>query len=138
MALNKAAWDAALTDVGARLVALEAVRASFQALIDEGTGQALAVIQANVGPQLAALEASITTAQAGITTAQGIVNQLITDGVASSIVTFSPPAGMTSTNVQAAIAELFGDLFTYETASATSLKSGRAALRLRANIMGMV
>jgi hypothetical protein len=63
MPLTKATWDAALTSVGARLRAAEAIRADFQALIDGGTSQALAMIIANVGPQITALAAEVAAAQ---------------------------------------------------------------------------
>lgn len=62
MRLNPAAWNAALVSVGVRLRAIEAQRTDLQALIDAGTDQALAVIQANVAPQLAAINATIDVA----------------------------------------------------------------------------
>jgi hypothetical protein len=70
MVLNKAAWDAAIVNIGVRLRAREALEASFAALIAQGTGQALAVIQANVGPQLAATQATVNGLNAQIAAAQ--------------------------------------------------------------------
>lgn len=74
MPLNKAAWDAAFADpangLGPRVRAIEAQRADLQALIDAGTGQALAVIQANVAPQLAATQTTVDGLNAQIHAAQ--------------------------------------------------------------------
>ena len=127
MPLNKAAWDAALTDVGARLRAAEAIRADFSALIASGTGEALTVIAANVGPTLATLEASITTAQAAITTALGQVDTLMT-GVNAAAVPFTPTGSIASTNVQAAIAEVAS-----EAATAIAAKADSSALAAKAD-----
>jgi len=107
MNLGKAAWDAALTDIGARLRAAEAIRADFQALIAAGTGQALQVIQANVGPQLAALQAEIAAAQAALITAQGKIDALINSTtIEASAVTFAPTGTIAATTVQGALAEV--------------------------------
>ena len=123
MTLTKAAWDAALTDVGARLRAAEAIRASFQALIDAGTGQALAVIQTNVGPQLAALQAEIAAAQAAIITAQGQVANLLSGNMPADHVIFTPTGTIASGTVQGAIAEVASDA-----AAAIAAKADASAL----------
>lgn len=134
MPLSKAAWDAALTDVGARLVALEAVEASFDALIAEGTAGALSIISTNVGPQLAALVASIATEQSAVTavqgqliTAQNALTTILAGTLPATSVIFAPTGPLTSTTTQAAIAEV-----------STDLQAAILQLRLRANIMSTV
>ncbi len=87
MRLNKAAWDAALVSVGARLRALEAVKASFEALIALGTGQALEVIQANVAPQLSALRQALAGLESEIAQAQDQIHDIIIGSVPASAVT---------------------------------------------------
>lgn len=82
--LDLAFWNAALNSVGARLRAAEAVRATFEDLIAEGTDDALAVINANVSPQLSALNSAIAAAQ---TTVAALEDQiaLLTGGGGGSI-----------------------------------------------------
>ncbi|HWW46541.1 MAG TPA: hypothetical protein VNZ94_01725 [Xanthobacteraceae bacterium] len=81
MPLNKAAWDAFAVSCGERLRELEAQRAEFQALIDAGTGQALAVIQENVSPHVAAITAQIETLQILIALAEDKIAAIIGGGV---------------------------------------------------------
>ena len=92
-----------LTSIATRLAALESVEATFDALIAQGTGQALAVIQANVGPELAALQAEITTAQAAIAAAQDQVG-----GMETSILTgtIDPAIAALQAQITAAISSL--------------------------------
>ncbi|TRL35491.1 hypothetical protein [Rhizobium straminoryzae] len=61
--INRALWNGALGDIGARLRAREALEASFQNLMDQGVQASLDYIQATVAPQIANLQASISTAQ---------------------------------------------------------------------------
>lgn len=79
--LNRAFWDAALTSVGARIRALEAVKAGWEELIAAGTGQALAVIQANVEPQLVALTAIINQLKADVAVAEDAIAIITAGGV---------------------------------------------------------
>lgn len=71
--LSKAVWNAVFGSIGARLRALEAVEASFQALIDLGTTQALASIAANIEPELAAARATLQTFMAEAAAAEDVV-----------------------------------------------------------------
>lgn len=57
--LTRANLAAVFASLHARILAREALEATFQGLINDGTGQALAVIQANVAPQLTALQQQI-------------------------------------------------------------------------------
>ncbi len=86
MALTEAAWDAALTSVGARLRALEAVRADFEALIALGTGQALEVIAANVAPQLGAVRATLDQLTADAAAAEDIVAAINSGSIPASVI----------------------------------------------------
>lgn len=110
--LNKAFWDAALTSVGARIRALEAVKADWEELINTGTGQALAVIQANVEPQLAALTAVIDQLKANVSAAEDAIAVINAGGInMSSVVGLSAALALKAdlTYVDAAIAALKGD-----------------------------
>jgi hypothetical protein len=86
MALTEATWDAALTSVGARLRALEAVRSDFEALIALGTGQALEVIAANVAPQLEAVRATIDQLTADAAAAEDIVAAINSGSIPASVI----------------------------------------------------
>lgn len=111
MLLNKAAWDAALTDIGARLRAAEAIRASFQELIDAGTGQALEIIQANVGPQLASIESTLVSLESQLSFAAAQVTALFANNIPAANVTFAPgSSGISSATVQAALIEVKADV----------------------------
>lgn len=107
--LNKAFWDAALTSVGARIRALEAVKAGWEELINTGTGQALAVIQANVEPQLVALTAVINQLKADVAAAEDAIAVIVSGGVNISNVVgltevLSAKAGLS--DLDTAVAEL--------------------------------
>jgi hypothetical protein len=87
MRLDRASWDAALTSIGQRLRAAEAIRANFEALIALGTGQALQVISANVAPQLQTVSQTLAQLQADIAAAEDAIADLITGAVPMSSVT---------------------------------------------------
>jgi hypothetical protein len=143
MVLSQAAWNAALTDVGARLVALEVERASFDALIAEGTGQALAVIQANVGPQLTALQASIAAAQTAINVAQDQVGSMETTILTTII---NPAIATLQAQVTAAEASiatiLAGNLPASQVVTDSNhlftTSADKSCGRFRAHYMGMI
>ncbi|SCM75447.1 hypothetical protein KL86PLE_20115 [uncultured Pleomorphomonas sp.] len=110
--LNKAFWDAALTSAGTRIRALEAVKADWEELISTGTGQALAVIQANVEPQLVALTAVIDQLKADVSAAEDAIAVINAGGInMSSVVGLSAALALKAdlTYVDAAIAGLKGD-----------------------------
>lgn len=79
-------WNLVMGDVAARLAEAEAVRADFDELIAAGTGQALAVIQANVAPQLTALAQQVAALSADAATAQDIVEQINNGSIPASVV----------------------------------------------------
>lgn len=79
-------WNLVMGDVAARLAQAEAVRADFDELIAAGTGQALAVIQANVAPQLTALAQQVAALSADAATAQDIVEQINNGSIPASVV----------------------------------------------------
>ena len=134
MVLSKSAWDAALTDVASRLVALEAVSATLSTVVSEVTASALGYVETNVGSALASVAAQIVTIQGEITTAQGPVGSLQSGTVPAVNVSFSG-GGLTSTTVQAAIVELAGDVGTDVATLTASLAAAGAVARLRSNIM---
>jgi len=137
MPLSKAVWDAVFNSIGERLRALEAVRASFQALIDAGTGQALEVIQANIGPQLAALQAQIAAAQASLITAQGKIDAIINSpSIPATAITFAPTGSVSSETVQAAIAEVASEVNAAIAAKADASALASAIATLNAAIVG--
>lgn len=110
--LNRAFWDAALTSVGARIRALEAVKANWEELIAQGTGQALAVIQANVEPQLVALTAIIDQLKADVAAAEDAIAVINAGGInMSAVVGLSAALALKAdlTYVDATINALKGD-----------------------------
>ncbi len=84
--LDVATWNAVLADIAARLAGMEGVTADFEGLIATGTGQALSVIEANVGPQLAALSAQVAALAAAAATAQDVVEQINSGSIPASAV----------------------------------------------------
>lgn len=86
MQLDRASWDAALVSIGQRLRAAEAIRADFEALIALGTGQALQVISATVGPQLQAATASLAQLEADLAAVQDAISSLLAGNVPMSSV----------------------------------------------------
>ena len=143
MVLSEAAWDAALTDVGARLVALEVERASFDALIAEGTGLALAAIQANVGPELTALQASIAAAQTAINLVQdqaGSIETTVLDTVINpAIATLQAQITAAETAIAPLVAGTIPAANVVQDATHQFVSSADKSLgRYRAHYMGMV
>lgn len=59
-------WNAVFASISARLAARELLEADFEALIGQGTQQALDVIQQNVGPRLADIIDKVMTLEAAI------------------------------------------------------------------------
>lgn len=131
MRLSKDAWDAALTSIGARLRSLEEIEADLQAVIDGLTGQALATISANIAPQIAAIRETIVDLNNDIALAEAAVVQLIATQLPADNIVSTPVNGVAATNVQAAIAELGGDVIALNTAiSATPTRGATIALAL--------
>jgi hypothetical protein len=110
--LNKAFWDAALTSVGARIRALEAIKVEWETLIAQGTGQALAVIQANVEPQLVELTTIIDQLKTDVSAAEDAIAVINAGGIDMSNVAGLSAALALKANisyVDAAIDALKGD-----------------------------
>lgn len=110
--LNKAFWDAAIVPIATRIRALEAVKADWEELIAQGTGQALAVIQANVEPQLAALTAIIDQLKSDVAAAEDAIAVINAGGIEmAGVVGLSAALALKAdlTYVDAAIAALKGD-----------------------------
>lgn len=84
--LSKAVWNAVFGSIGTRLRALEAVQADFQALIDLGTSQALAVIAASVEPELVAARAALAQLQADTAIAEDVVAAIASGSVPMSAI----------------------------------------------------
>ncbi|MBX9873343.1 MAG: tail fiber protein [Beijerinckiaceae bacterium] len=59
IAFNRARWNAVMLSIATRLAAREALEASFEALIADGTQAALDLISVNVAPQLESLTEQI-------------------------------------------------------------------------------
>ncbi len=113
MLLNRDVWDATLTSVGARIRALEAIKGDWEALIAEGTGQALAVIQANVGPQITSLTAVIAQLKADVALAEDAIATIVSGGIGMSQVSgLSAALALKASTiyVDSAIAALKGDV----------------------------
>lgn len=76
-----------LSSLHERLEVCEDRAATFDDLISQGTGQALSVIQANVGPQLTQLQAAIADALQDVASAQASVQQLLNGNLSADSVT---------------------------------------------------
>lgn len=109
--VNRVVWDAVFASIGARLRALEGVRADFEALITAGTGQALASIAANVEPELVAARAALTQLQADTAAAEDAVAAIVAGSIPLSSVSglgAALAAKATMADVTAAIDALKG------------------------------
>lgn len=135
--LNAALLNNITGSIHERLEAREALEADFEGLIALGTGQALAVIQANVAPQLEAINDTVEGLQAAITEAEDKVAELLAGNLPASSVTFVAGGSISATNVQAAIAEVAADAADATAALATStdtrLDAIETALPLKAD-----
>lgn len=78
MEMTAALWNYVLSSIHQRLAAREALEATFEELIAEGTSAGLTMIQENIAPQLAALRDTIDAALQEIS--------IITEGVAPNSV----------------------------------------------------
>ncbi len=128
MLLNKAAWDAAMTDLASRVRVIEGRAQNLQAVIDAGVGAALSMISQNVAPQITAVTGMISAMEAQIATAEDAVAALLATQLPAGNITFTPGGTLSSTNVQAAVAELAS-----ETATSLAAKADAAALTAKAD-----
>lgn len=109
--LSKAVWNAVFGSIGSRIRALEAVQADFEALIQLGTGQALAAIAANIEPELVDARAALARLQADTAAAEDVVAAIVAGSIPQGSVDglVAALAGKASADdVEAAIAALVG------------------------------
>jgi hypothetical protein len=119
--LNRIVWNAVFLSINQRLEAREALEASFEALITEGTALSIQAIQDNLGPQLAAIAAQIDALAALIVAAEDAVAEIISGNLPAGNVVFTPAAGIAATTVQTALEELAGDIASLTTATNAAL-----------------
>ncbi|KAF0136641.1 MAG: bacteriophage tail fiber protein [Methylocystaceae bacterium] len=89
MTLNKASWDAAMTSIGERLRAREALEASFQNLINLGVGQAIAAVQNEIAPTAA-------QAQAHAQQIEAFLDALLATSIPATLISVTPSMRFTS------------------------------------------
>lgn len=128
MRLNKAAWDSAMVDIGLRLREIEGRAQDLQGVIDAGVGAALEMIAENVAPEIVNLNAMISSLEAQIALAEDAVASILATQLPATNITFTPDGTLSSTNVQAAVAELAS-----ETATSLAAKADAAALTAKAD-----
>lgn len=87
MALTRANWNAALTDIASRLRALEALGVSWEQLVNAGTAQALEMIAANVGPELEAVTEIVRRLETDVAEAEDVISSIISGSVPMGSVT---------------------------------------------------
>lgn len=121
LVLTRAIWNAVFASINERISAREALEASFEALIAEGTSLSIQAIQDNLGPQLVAIAEQISALQALIIAAEDAVAEIISGNLPAANVTFTPAAGVAATTVQAAIVELAGDIAALASATNAAL-----------------
>ncbi len=110
MVLDKPEWDAAMTDIGARLRAFEAKAADMDAVIAAGTDQALAMITENVAPLITDLNNQFNLLQTEAQALSDAYAAIISGNLAADHVVLAAIAGVSATNVQGAVAELRGKI----------------------------
>lgn len=88
--LSRPNLQALFGSIHSRLEAREALEASFQALVAQGTNQSLALIQQTVAPQLAALVAQLNEADGQLDAALAQVTQILAGNLPAVQVTESP------------------------------------------------
>lgn len=145
--LTAALLNLILTSVAERLEAREALEATFQGLITTGTDQALEVIQENVAPQLAAVNAALANVQTALVAAEDAVAELLSNNIPATNVTVTPGGSISATTAQGAIIELAGDVQAAETRIGTaedrldglddSVAAMLAAIPSRGKIVGL-
>jgi hypothetical protein len=127
LVLTRAVWNAVFASINQRISAREALEASFEGLIAEGTALSIQAIQDNLGPQLVSIAGQISALQALILVAEDAVAELVAGNLPASSVIFTPAAGIAAGTVQGALVELAGDISSFATAMA-ELVSANATL----------
>jgi len=101
--LDEVLWNAVFAEIASLLKGLSDTFQTLEELEQSTINQSLAVIAQSVEPQVLALQQAVALAQAQVDT-------LILTGVAAGSVSVSSIDGLDATTVQAALAELLGDL----------------------------
>lgn len=106
MRLGRAEWDAAMTSIGQRLRAMEALAIDYQAAVDQLTAQALAVITDSISAEITAQRAGLDALAADMQAVADAYADLVAGNVQAADVAVSEIAGLAAANVQAALAGL--------------------------------
>jgi hypothetical protein len=110
LVLTRAVWNAVFASINQRITAREALEASFEDLVAEGTSLSIQAIQDNLGPQLVAVQEQIDGLQAVILQAEDAVALIVNQGLPATSVQVTPAAGIAAVTAQAALVELAGDI----------------------------
>ena len=127
LVLTRAVWNAVFASINQRIAAREALEASFEELVSQGTALSIQAIQDNLGPQLISIAGQINALQALIIVAEDAVAELVAGNLPASSVIFTPAAGIAAGTVQGALVELAGDISGFASALA-DLVSANATL----------
>lgn len=106
MELSRAVWDSVFLSISNRLKALELTSADYDAAILQLETQALAVISNTITTEIDAQRATLQQIEADFAEVQQAFNEVLSGGVSASVVSTSGIAGLTATNLAAALAEL--------------------------------
>jgi len=114
VALKQAAtrefFEAFLSSIHARLVALELTEADYQSAIDAITTQALAIVSANITDEVEAQREALNTIRSGILAAEAIIAELRGNVLPATSIRTAAITGIVATTVQEALAEVAGKL----------------------------
>jgi hypothetical protein len=108
--LYRETWNAAFASMHSRLVAAETILADVDTVLDEVEAQALQLINVTLAADVQDARDQITALGALVAAAEDDINALLTAGIPASSIPVSAIVNLTANNVQAALAELQGDL----------------------------
>lgn len=103
--LDRALWNAVFAELAGIIAGLQSSFQTIEAINQSTIDQSLAVIAQSVEPQVLALQAAVTAAQAEL-------DSLVASGVSAGDVSITSIAGLDAATVQAALAELTVNLAT--------------------------
>lgn len=115
-----------LTQLADAITALQGVATTWEALVDAGTTQALAMVAENVAPQIAAAQATLDQLNEDVLAAQAQIAQLIAGGVPASAVTETATRVFVTPAQRSEISSLRSDLIVGLAAAGDALEAGLA------------
>jgi hypothetical protein len=106
MELSPEVWDGTLSDIGARLDDLEALRIVYDEEILRLQTQALATIQSSMTAEINVQRANLEALQADYADFEAAFSQILSGGINANVVTLPAIGDLTATNAEDAFAEI--------------------------------